>query len=240
MENIITNAKTLIRWNDFVNPELADIGWLVIAFILFVSLLASLFISYLYIYFYGRTSTGSQIHRAFPMLGLSITGIFISIQFSLPLSLGLLGALSIIRFRTPIKEPEEIGFIMLVIAASLGCATFNLYFLVTFLCIAIIGLLILRVVPNFHNVHIQSGLIMVNMPRKIYELHHQAINALIKEYMPNNKQQSVVLSAETAMSNFEIKQTKGVQQDQLALAIGEIDRNIEVKVYINDSRITAY
>jgi hypothetical protein len=31
-----------------------------------------------------------------------------------------MGSLSIIRFRTPIKEPEEVGFLLLVIAASVG------------------------------------------------------------------------------------------------------------------------
>ena len=31
----------------------------------------------------------------------------LKVLLSLPLSLGLLGALSIVRFRTPIKEPEE-------------------------------------------------------------------------------------------------------------------------------------
>ncbi len=41
-------------------------------------------------------------------MGLSITAIFICIQFSLPLSLGLLGALSIVRFRTPVKELRAI------------------------------------------------------------------------------------------------------------------------------------
>ena len=81
------------------------------------SLASSFVISYLYLYFFTNRATGSQIHRAFPLLGISITAIFVCIQFSLPLSLGLLGALSIVRFRTPIKEPEEIGFIMLVIAA---------------------------------------------------------------------------------------------------------------------------
>src|SRR4026208_2157664 len=90
-----------------------------------ISLVCSLFISYLYVHFYSNRATGSQVHRAFPLLGISITAIFIAIQFSLPLSLGLLGALSIVRFRTPIKEPEEIGFIMLVIAASIATATFK-------------------------------------------------------------------------------------------------------------------
>src|SRR4029453_13976485 len=69
-----------------------------------------------------------QVHRAFPLLGISITAIFVTIQFSLPLSLGLLGALSIVCFRTPIKEPEESGFIMLVIATSIAVATFKLSF----------------------------------------------------------------------------------------------------------------
>ena len=41
------------------------------------------------------------------LIGPSVTLLFICVQLSLPLSLGLLGALSIVRFRVPIKEPEE-------------------------------------------------------------------------------------------------------------------------------------
>src|SRR3972149_5311699 len=78
-------------------------------FLMAVSLLSSLFIAYLYVHFYSNRATGSQVHRAFPLLGISITAIFVTIQFSLPLSLGLLGALSHVRFRTPIKEPEGVG-----------------------------------------------------------------------------------------------------------------------------------
>jgi membrane protein implicated in regulation of membrane protease activity len=103
-------------------------SWL-FAIAIVVSLAASLVASWLYARYYERRGTGSQINRAFPLLGISITTLFICIQVSLPLSLGLLGALSIIRFRTPIKEPEEVGFIMLVIAASIICATFNFQFL---------------------------------------------------------------------------------------------------------------
>lgn len=101
-----------------------------------VSLLASLAAGWLYARFYERRGTGSQINRAFPLLGISITALFICIQVSLPLSLGLLGALSIVRFRTPIKEPEEVGFIMLVIAASIICATFNFPFLLFLYAVA--------------------------------------------------------------------------------------------------------
>ena len=42
------------------------------------------------------------------------------IKSSIALSLGLVGALSIIRFRTPIKEPEELAYIFIAIAIGLG------------------------------------------------------------------------------------------------------------------------
>ena len=97
-------------------------------FLLVASIIASLLISHLYLRFFDANTTGSRIHRAFPLLGPAVTTIFLTVQFSLPLSLGLLGALSIVRFRTPIKEPEEIGFILLVIACSISIATFNIAF----------------------------------------------------------------------------------------------------------------
>ena len=42
------------------------------------------------------------------------------VKSSLALSLGLVGALSVIRFRTPIKEPEELVYLFLAIALGLG------------------------------------------------------------------------------------------------------------------------
>ena len=71
-------------------PQMSPLAFLML---MAVSLLSSLFIAYLYVHFYSNRATGSQVHRAFPLLGISVTAIFVTIQFSLPLSLGLLGAL---------------------------------------------------------------------------------------------------------------------------------------------------
>src|SRR5688572_21482633 len=100
---------------------------------LLISACVGLIVSLLYQHFYEDRATGSQVHRCFPLMAPSITALFIAIQFSLPLSLGLLGALSIVRFRTPVKEPEEVGFIMLLIATSVVCATFQFLLLVVLL-----------------------------------------------------------------------------------------------------------
>lgn len=112
--------------------------------VMLVSLGAALLASALYRIFYESRATGSQVHRAFPLLSLAMSSIFITVQISIPLSLGLMGSLSIIRFRTPIKEPEEIGFIMLVIAASLAAATLNFRYIVALYAMAIFSLLLIR------------------------------------------------------------------------------------------------
>ncbi len=146
------------------SAEVASLGIGTLAAVLLVSLASSLFIAYLYQVFYRARSTGSQVHRAFPLMGISVTAIFISVQFSLPLSLGLLGALSIVRFRTPIKEPEEIGFILLVIATSLAAATFNLTFLGITLMVAVIALLLLRSRLPMISAALNDGMLMVTLP----------------------------------------------------------------------------
>ena len=64
----------------------------------------------------GKAHVGSIL----PLIGLTVFLVIIVIKSSLALSLGLVGALSIVRFRTPIKEPEELGFLFLVIAMGLG------------------------------------------------------------------------------------------------------------------------
>jgi hypothetical protein len=145
------------------SPAVGEIGIGGFVLLLSISLASSLLAAFLYLHFYASRATGSQVHRAFPLLGISITAIFIAIQFSLPLSLGLLGALSIVRFRTPIKEPEEIGFIMLVIATSLACATFKLALVGLIFVVAIVALLIQSRSRQFRSA-LTDGVIVVTVP----------------------------------------------------------------------------
>ena len=66
--------------------------------------------------------------------------LFLGIQTSIPLSLGLLGALSFVRFRTPVKDPAEIGFLLLLIASSIGASSGN--FMVTSLLLVAVFLVL--------------------------------------------------------------------------------------------------
>jgi hypothetical protein len=182
-------------------PQVTPLAFLML---MAVSLLSSLFISYLYVHFYSNRATGSQVHRAFPLLGISITAIFVTIQFSLPLSLGLLGALSIVRFRTPIKEPEEIGFIMLVISTSIAVATFKLSFVGIIFVVALAALFGQTVTRRFMGLE-SDGTIVVTVPANGQPADPAAITALVRRRLPRAKLESVSQTdRETVMSyNFQ-------------------------------------
>jgi uncharacterized membrane protein YhiD involved in acid resistance len=70
---------------------------------------------------YGQTFSNRQrLARILPVLSMVTVLIISVVKSSLALSLGLVGALSIVRFRTAIKEPEELVYLFIAIAAGLG------------------------------------------------------------------------------------------------------------------------
>jgi hypothetical protein len=108
---------------------LSSLTWTEALIALGFSVVFSLVTYFMYQLFYGSRHIGAGVHRMFLIGGPAITVLFLGIQTSIPLSLGLLGALSFVRFRTPVKDPAEIGFLLLLIASSIGASSGN--FMVT-------------------------------------------------------------------------------------------------------------
>jgi len=70
---------------------------------------------------FGSTlSNREEFSQVCPFILLTTILIITVVKSSLALSLGLVGALSIVRFRTPIKEPEELAYLFIAIAMGLG------------------------------------------------------------------------------------------------------------------------
>ena len=89
-------------------------------FQLILTALLSLVIGYVYVRFGHAMSNRRALARTFVLVGVTTMLIITIVKSSLALSLGLVGALSIVRFRTAIKEPEELAFFFMVIGIGLG------------------------------------------------------------------------------------------------------------------------
>jgi len=66
------------------------------------------------------TGDRGQFGNTLVMVAMATTLVILTIKSSLALSLGLVGALSVIRFRTPIKEPEELAYLFLAVGLGVG------------------------------------------------------------------------------------------------------------------------
>ncbi len=85
-----------------------------------VGALLALVLRWHYKRFGATLSNRSEFDHVGPFILLITILIITVVKSSLALSLGLVGALSIVRFRTPIKEPEELAYLFMAIAIGLG------------------------------------------------------------------------------------------------------------------------
>lgn len=96
-----------------------------------MSLLLAFVIGLFIVYIYRKTYTGVVYSKAFSlciiMLAMVTAMIIRTISSNIALSLGMVGALSIVRFRTAVKEPVDTGFMFWGISAGIMAGA-GLYF----------------------------------------------------------------------------------------------------------------
>jgi hypothetical protein len=80
----------------------------------------SILLSWHFNAFASTFSNRKKFGNVLPFIALTTVLVISIVKASLALSLGLVGALSIVRFRTPVKEPEELAYLFLAIALGLG------------------------------------------------------------------------------------------------------------------------
>ena len=144
------------------------------------SLIASAIAYFIYQLFYGSRHIGAGVHRTFLVGGPAITMLFLVIQTSVPLGVGLLGALSFVRFRTPIKDPAEIGFLLLLIASSIGAATGNLLAVGILFAVVFLTLGVQRLLSNRISLFAR-GHLMISVDQPSYAAMEKKLAAFLKE-----------------------------------------------------------
>lgn len=126
MKNILKNLLEL----QVKMPVQTIILVLLIAFIL------AMIIYFTYKYTFNGVLYSQRFNVSIVMITMVTTMVMIVIGTNISVSLGMVGALSIIRFRTAVKDPRDTAFIFWGIVVGLACGTENYY-------IAIIGTLAL-------------------------------------------------------------------------------------------------
>ncbi|RMD85490.1 MAG: DUF4956 domain-containing protein, partial [Candidatus Dadabacteria bacterium] len=109
------NKNALFQGFTEINVDIEQLGYQLI-----VGAIIGVVIRWHFIKFSSVLGNKRDSSAIFPFILLITLLVITVVKSSLALSLGLVGALSIVRFRTPIKEPEELGYLFLSIASGLG------------------------------------------------------------------------------------------------------------------------
>lgn len=117
-----------------------------------VTLLVALFFSLVVFYVYKLTSKNTIYSKNFnvtmSLISIITAGVVLSMQANIVVSLGMVGALSIVRFRTAVKEPRDLLFLFWSISNGIiiGAGVYSLVFIMSI--IISIGLIVFDLLPS--------------------------------------------------------------------------------------------
>ena len=194
-----------------------------------ISLLVSFVISLFIVFVYKKTFSGvvynKTIVMTIVMIAMVTSMVIRTINSNLSLSLGMVGALSIIRFRTAIKEPMDTAFLFWAIVSGIMCGA-GLYF------IAVCGSLLLGLlfyVLYLMDIKAKSQYILV----VIYKSENSQIVESKMDSLTKKKLKSKSVSGNNVIEvTYEVEYDNTV--DELMKSLSGDVRNVNLVTYTND------
>ena len=183
INNLIVQAE---KNNNLLNQitevnNLNNISTIVFLSNLLITIILSLIVAFCYTK-YGRTlSNRKEFSSNFALLAMITMFIITIVKSSLALSLGLVGALSIVRFRSAIKEPEELIFLFLSIAIGLGLGA-NQRLITLIATITIIIFIFIR--SKIKNTHKNKNMNLIINYQKSKEINFDDLIEIISKTSP--------------------------------------------------------
>lgn len=125
----------------------ADFSTTKMAVTLGLTFLIAVYIFFVYRFITRSTFYNKNFNITMAIISVVTAGIVIAMQSNFVISLGMVGALSIVRFRTAIKEPMDLLFLFWSIGTGIVCGA-GLYELAIVIALVVtFGLLVLQLVP---------------------------------------------------------------------------------------------
>lgn len=147
--------------------------------VFFIAAIFALYIFFAYRLLTRRTFYSKSFNIALPALVLITAGVILTIQSSVVISLGMVGALSIVRFRTAVKDPMDLVFLFWAISTGIICGAGLAQISCVLSFVLTIALFVLDRLP----VARAPKILMVSGSG--YEL-EKAVMALVNKYCKNN------------------------------------------------------
>jgi len=211
--NLMVETLTFQKlFNDLLNQQAYGVGASITIGTILLNLLVS-FLLAMFIYFiYRKTYSGVMYNKNFSitllMTALIVTGIMMTITGNLALSLGMVGALSIIRFRTAIKDPKDVTFLFW--AVSIGIMNGVSYFQLSIVLTVLLGAMMYIMSKRMPALHLPYILMV-----KYSSIDDEKMEALLKNSCSRFRIRNTSLSDAEGEKTIEVRVKKGQESKLL-------------------------
>lgn len=216
LDNLLANTASTQPWLAFVRN------------IAFGALMAML-LERVYTRYGHSLSNRSAFARHFYLLTMTTTLIITVVQSSLALSLGLIGALSIVRFRAAIKEPEELVYIFLAVAIGLGLGANQLILTVTAFA-TIVGVIWLRHLISVGEVDNESNVFLNVTTQSPGAVTIPVLTRLLEAHCLRVRLKRVDTTAATLDASFLVEVTSAEAVQTIEQELRQLDHDLTTTV----------
>lgn len=136
----------------FLNDASMDLDFRNVVMALLAAFICGMIIFFVYKCFYRGVLYSHNFNMLLVFVCLITSFIVLTISSNIALSLGMVGALSIVRFRTAVKDPLDTGFLFFAIAIGITCGA-SLY-LMSLICTIFISCIYILLVHLKHRANI--------------------------------------------------------------------------------------
>ena len=141
------SIKDVIKKSFLEGFGTSEITWKMVVFVLGVAALLALYIFFVYRVMTRKTFYSRNFGIAMAGVTVITASLILTMQSSIVVSLGMVGALSIVRFRTAIKDPMDLMFLFWSISVGIICGAGVAQIAVILSVAMTVGLLVLNQLP---------------------------------------------------------------------------------------------
>ena len=203
-------------FSDFFATQPSNVELRTFAVNLGLAAVLAYILSLVYIHWGASLSNRRVFAANFMLLTLTTTSIILVVRSSVALSLGLVGALSIVRFRAAIKEPEELAYLFLAIGIGIGLGDNQRLVVLLTLLVAIV---VMGLMKLFRNTKADANLHLAVASSAPNKVGLDEISGVLDEHCSQVKLLRYDEDAETLETSFvvEFKRASDVSATNAAL-----------------------
>lgn len=205
-----------------------EMGFKEVLAALLITAVIALYIFLIYRVVTRRTFYSKNFNISLAILSVIIAGIILTIQFSIVISLGMVGALSIVRFRTAVKDPMDLVFLFWSISVGIICGAGLAEVAVVMSLIITVGIFVLDRFPNVK----APMLLVINAERNVSM---DGILQRVSQWSRYHKVKARNVTADNLNMVIELRTDKG---NEIVEAILGMEQIKSVSLMEHDGEVT--